>query len=73
MSNFDLNKSIAVYISIVCRNIHSRKKRKAVAREYAEHIEDAMYRYSLSGFAEEQAFYKACQDLGAPENYSELL
>ena len=73
MKEFDLTTSIALYTSRLCRGIRSRRERRETAREYAEHIEDSVYHYTLTGMTEEQAFNKACEDIGSAELCSELL
>ena len=73
MNSFDKEASIARLADEICRGIHSRRKRREAAREYAEHIEDSVYHYTLSGMTEERAFYKACEALGSAELCRELL
>lgn len=73
MSRFNLKKSIADFADSVCKEVMSPNLRREIAREYADHIEDEVYRYVLGGMTEEEAFYMACENLGSPENYRSRL
>ena len=63
-SKFELGREIEKYAESLTSDIFSPKKRAEIKREYAEHIEDAVYRYKLCGMEEKEAFKKACADMG---------
>ena len=63
-TTFDLKKEIEKYASVLTADVFSSKKRAEIKREYAEHIEDAVYRYSFSGMTDKEAFKRACEDMG---------
>ena len=73
MSNFDMRRSIDELTAYIVRDIPSPRTRREVAREYADHIEDAVYRHMLAGKSEEEAFRLASRELGAPEEFAPLL
>ena len=70
---FDLEESIIRYSNHIAADIKSKKRRHAVAEEYAAHIEDAVYHKMLSGISERDAFFAACEDLGEPAKLQEML
>ncbi len=63
-SSFDLKREIEKYATALTSDIFSPKKRAEIKREYAEHIEDAVYRYRLGGMSDKDAFKQACEDIG---------
>lgn len=73
MTNFDLNLKINEVAESFCRGIRSKRKRREVAREYAEHMEDSVARYVLLGNTEEEAFLMTCKDMGSTDSIGELL
>ena len=72
-SSFDLKREIEKYVSALTVDIFSPKKRAEVKREYAEHIEDTVYRYKLSGMSDKEAFGHACEDMGEIKKVRGLL
>ena len=63
-SSFDLKREIEKYATALTSDIFSPKKRAEIKREYSDHIEDAVYRYKLSGMSERDAFKRAREDIG---------
>lgn len=63
-SKFDLKSEIEKYASALTSDVFSPKKRAEIKREYIEHIEDAVYRYKISGMTDKEAFKKASEDIG---------
>ena len=63
-SRFDLKSEIEKLANSLTADIFSPKKRAEIKREYIEHIEDAVYRYKISGMEEKEAFKKASEDIG---------
>ena len=72
-SGFELQEEIKRYTLRISREISSKKKRKEVAREYSEHIEDAVYSRLMRGEDEKQAFAAACDELGDSTKIQEML
>ncbi len=65
MSNcFDPDREIKKQTAQLTKDILSKSEKSAVAREYEDHIRDAMQNYMLGGMREEEAFAAACEDLG---------
>ena len=65
MSNyFELNRELKKLTTQLTGDIHSKSEKAAVAREYDDHIRDAMQNYMLGGMTEEEAFAAAKDDLG---------
>ena len=54
-------------------SIRDKKEKTAVAREYEDHIRDAMQNYMLGGMSEEAAFSAAWDDLGDIEEIAATL
>lgn len=73
MTKFDLDLKINETAESFCRDIRSKRKRKEVAREYAEHMEDSVARYMLLGKTAEEAFLMTCKDMGSTDSIGELL
>jgi len=61
---FNLQTEIEKYVSKITMDIMSPRKKTQIKREYADHLEDSIYRYKLLGFDEQEAFRKACEDIG---------
>lgn len=61
---FELKSKIKEYTSQITSDIMISSTRKKVQQEYAEHIEDCIYKYVLSGMSEMDAFRKVCDDMG---------
>ena len=62
------------YSAHIAYEIRSKQKRDAVKREYAEHLEDAVYdRMIRLGLDEREAFKEACTELGNVAKMQELL
>ena len=61
---FDLDREIKKLTAQLTKDIRSKSEKSAVAREYEDHIRDAMQNYMLGGMREEAAFRAACDDLG---------
>ena len=70
---FDLKKRIDDFVHLITCGIISEDVRNSVQREYAEHLEDAVYHNQLAGMSEEEAFGEACRQLGNVEKLKELL
>ncbi|MBE6657728.1 MAG: hypothetical protein E7604_04700 [Ruminococcaceae bacterium] len=65
MSNdFDLDRQIKKMTAQLTKDIRQKSEKAAVAREYDDHIHDAMQNYMLGGMTEEDAFSEVCEDLG---------
>ncbi len=62
--SFNLKNEIEKYTSKLTANIISPRIKKQVKQEYADHIEDSVYRYTLQGLGEKEALIKACGDMG---------
>ncbi|MBQ7338334.1 MAG: hypothetical protein IJW40_07765 [Clostridia bacterium] len=70
----ELQSEIRRYSARIAYDIHSRRKREEVKREYAEHLEDAVYyRIVQYGMEEMDAFRDACEELGDVNKIQELL
>ena len=54
-------------------SIRDKKQKSEVAREYEDHIRDAMQNYMLGGMSEEAAFHAAREDLGDIEEIAATL
>lgn len=72
-SDFCLKEAINRYSAHIAADVRSKKRRKAVAEEYAYHLEDAVYQGMLSGKSERDAFFAACDELGDPTKLQEML
>ena len=70
----ELQSEIRRYSAHIAYEIRSKQKRDAVKREYAEHLEDAVYdRMIQLGLDEREAFTEACTELGNVAKMQELL
>ncbi len=70
----ELQSEIRRYSARIAYDIRSRRKREEVGREYAEHLEDAVYyRIVQCGMEEMDAFRDACDELGNVTKMQELL
>ncbi len=70
---FDREREIARYTQRITRSIRSRRRRKSVRQEYADHMEDMMTEYMLGGMSEEDAFSRAREELGDETKIEVLL
>ncbi|MBQ8746925.1 MAG: hypothetical protein IJZ08_03555 [Clostridia bacterium] len=70
---FCIREAIDRYTARITRSIRSRRRRNEVRREYAEHIEDTVTEYMLSGMTEEEAFTRAKAELGDETKIGVLL
>jgi hypothetical protein len=74
MISKELQSEIRRYSAHIAYEIRSKQKRDAVKREYAEHLEDAVYdRMIRLGLDEREAFKEACAELGNVAKMQELL
>jgi len=73
MSDFHFKEELLRYTTRLVAEIRSPRRRSAVRREYAEHIEDAVYERMLSGEEEAKAFRGACEELGDVSKIAALL
>ena len=62
--DFDLDRELRRLTRALTASIRSQKQKNEVAREYEDHIRDAMQNYMLGGMTEAEAFSAACEDLG---------
>ena len=62
--DFYLDREIRRLTTHLTKDIRSKSEKNAVAREYEDHIHDAMQNYMLGGMTEADAFSAACEDLG---------
>ena len=72
-NEFILSDEIKRYANYLTYEIKSKKCRIEVRQEYIDHLEDAVYHYSLKGMAPREAFRKACEDLGDTSHIQTLL
>ncbi len=70
---FDLEEAIFRYSNHIAADVKSSRKRRAIAEEYAAHIEDAVYHEMLSGCSARDAFFRVCEHLGEPMKLQEML
>ena len=74
MSNdFDLDRQIKKMSAQLTKDIRSKSEKSAVAREYEDHLYDAMQNYMLGGMTEEAAFSAAAEDLGDIDEIAVML
>lgn len=71
-NGFDLKKEIALHTAWIVHDIHSWRKRKEIKVELSEHLEDAVYHYTLKGYSEREAFELAREDLGDSKKLQRL-
>ena len=64
VQDFDLDRELRRLTRALTASIRDKKQKSEVAREYEDHIYDAMQNYMLGGMREEAAFRAACEDLG---------
>lgn len=70
----EMQSRVRRYGAHLAIDIRDKKKRDAVKREYAEHLEDAIYyRMVHRGMSEEKAFDDACEELGNVAKIQALL
>ncbi|QUI22841.1 hypothetical protein HZI73_11310 [Vallitalea pronyensis] len=58
--------NIAIFLDAVCREIKYKKIHNPIKRELSEHITDQTEAYLVKGISQEEATYKAIQDMGDP-------
>ena len=71
--DFNLDREIKKLTAQLTRDIRQKSEKAAVAREYEDHIYDAMQNYMLGGMTEEDAFAAARNDLGDIEEIAVTL
>ena len=64
VQDFDLDREVRRLTRALTASIRDKKQKSEVAREYEDHIYDAMQNYMLGGMTEEDAFSEVCEDLG---------
>lgn len=64
VQDFDLDRELRRLTRALTASIRDKKQKSEVAREYEDHIYDAMQHYMLGGMTEEDAFSEVCEDLG---------
>ena len=72
MDEYNLKDEIGRYVAHLTVEIRSARRR-SVARELSEHMEDAVYAHMLEGETEEKAFRSACDEMGDASAVSALL
>lgn len=71
--DFNLDREIKSITSQLTKDIRSKTERASAAREYEDHIRDAVLRSMLNGMTEEEAFRTALKDLGDIREIAVLL
>lgn len=71
--DFDLDRELRRLTTCLTKDIRSKSEKSAVAREYEDHIRDAMQNYMLGGMQEKEAFAAAVEDLGDIEEIAIFL
>ena len=64
VQDFEFDRELRRLTRALTASIRDKKQKSEVAREYEDHIYDAMQHYMLGGMREEVAFRAACDDLG---------
>ena len=64
VQDFELDREVRRLTRALTASIRDKKQKSEVAREYEDHIYDAMQNYMLGGMTEEDAFSEVCEDLG---------
>ncbi|MBQ7344245.1 MAG: hypothetical protein IJW53_05745 [Clostridia bacterium] len=72
-SDFDIQKEIEAYAAHITHDIRPIKKRESIKSEFISHIEDAVYHYMISGLNEQDAFKRACDEIGDVEKIKRML
>ena len=72
-TDFNLDRELRRLTRALTASIRDKKQKSEVAREYEDHIHDAMQNYMLGGMREEEAFAAACDDLGDIEEIAATL
>ena len=72
-NDFILSEEIKRYANYLTLEIKSKKIRLEVRQEYIDHLEDAVYHYSLTGMSPTEAFRKAVEELGETSKIQTLL
>ena len=71
--DFNLEAELRCLTRALTASIRDKKQKSSVAREYEDHIRDAMQNYMLGGMREEAAFRAAREDLGDIEEIAATL
>ena len=71
--DFNLEGELRRLTRALTASIRSKSEKSAAAREYEDHIRDAMQNYMLGGMREEAAFSAAKEDLGDIEEIAVML
>ena len=64
VQDFEFDRELRRLTRALTASIRDKKQKSEVAREYEDHIYDAMQNYMLGGMTEEDAFSEVCEDLG---------
>ena len=64
VQDFELDREVRRLTRALTASIRDKKQKSEVAREYEDHIYDAMQNYMLGGMTEEDAFSEVCEGLG---------
>ena len=72
-TDFVLEAELLRLTRALTASIRDKKQKSEVAREYEDHIRDAMQHYMLGGMTEEAAFSAAKEDLGDIEEIAVTL
>ena len=73
VQDFELDREVRRLTRALTASIRDKKQKSEVAREYEDHIYDAMQNYMLGGMTEEDAFSEVCEDLGDIEEIAVML
>ena len=73
MTDFTLDREIRAVCVHLTSGIRDKSEKAAAAKEYEDHIRDAMQRYLLDGMTEQAAFLQVCEDLGDIDGIAEML
>ena len=73
VQDFDLDRELRRLTRALTASIRDKKQKSEVAREYEDHIYDAMQNYMLGGMREEEAFRAARDDLGDIDEIAVML
>ena len=73
VQDFDLDREVRRLTRALTASIRDKKQKSEVAREYEDHIYDAMQNYMLGGMTEEDAFSEVCEDLGDIDEIAAML
>ena len=73
VQDFELDREVRRLTRALTASIRDKKQKSEVAREYDDHIYDAMQNYMLGGMNEEDAFSEVCEDLGDIDEIAAML